>query len=118
MLLAKILGGVIALLIGSYVGIKAAYWLTVAFAAGFMAISFNRIFYYAVAFRLSLLISREVAPVVTFLVLTLLPLFLVVVMGWKIAAVIKFEDWLTPMSNAILGAGYFLTVYIIILNLI
>ena len=118
MLLAKVLGAIICMLVGSIVGIRAAYWLTIAFAAGHMAISFNRLLYWAMASRLSLLIPREVTLVVTFLVLTLLPLFLIVVIGWKIAAVIKFEDWLTSMSNAILGGGYFLTIYIIILNLI
>jgi len=118
MLLAEILGGILIAIIGGRIGLYALYFVTVAFAAGFSALSANKLLFQAMSTRLNLITSKEISIIVTFLFLTLVPILVIVYYGLKIAKKINFSEWLTPVSSAVLGSAYFLTIYIIILYLL
>jgi len=117
MIVIEILAGILVCVAGATIRLPALYHATTAFIAGFLALSSNKLLYIPVSCKLKLITTNEIAVVVTFLVLTLVPLILTIYFGLRIAAWINFDEWLTPVSAAVLGAAYSLIIFIVILYL-
>ena len=118
MIVIKVLAGILVCVAGATIRLPALYHATTSFIAGFAALSSNKLMYTFVSYKLKLITTNEIAVVVTFLVLTLVPLLLTIYFGLRIAAWINFDEWLTPVSSAVLGAAYSLIIFIVILYLI
>lgn len=117
-LLAKILGGILVAIGGSYLGLRVALYATVGFVACFSAWSAMRSFFNATASRLALVVSTPNAEVLAFVLLTVIPAVTIVFAG--LAVLRKFgvgRDNPGPTSNSALGSAYCVTVYIALLQI-
>ncbi len=95
---------------GGRIGLGALLYLTVAAVAGFAAIAVNRAFFSPLAAEFQRMTSPRNAGVISFTILTLVPLVSTGYMGRKLIVMLKIGD-ISPMVNAILGAGFALTIY-------
>ena len=118
MLLAKALGLIVIAVAGAHIGFKGLFFLLTIFCGGFAAVSCLRLFHQQVSTHLSLIIPGDIASVISFLFLALVPLLVTVYLGLGIAKKIDLEGRLTPLSNAILGTGFASSLYLGILRIV
>ena len=119
MLAIKAVLGILVAVAGAHLGLRALLYISIALVAGFAAWSTNRGFFYPISSRFALFTTKENATVITFIMLTLVPLLTVGYFGRILITKLKIDkDVPNKTANSILGCGFALTVYIIILCLI
>lgn len=95
---------------GGRIGLCALLYLTVAAVAGFVTMAANRAFFVPLSTEFQRMTSQQNANVISFIILALVPLVSIGYMGRKFIVMLKVGD-ISPMVNAILGAGFALTIY-------
>jgi hypothetical protein len=103
--------------IGGRLGLSRMLYLTIAFLAGYAAVSLVIGFLEYLKDFLSNFISDPNAMIIGFILLTLPPLLLIPYLGRKLMVKLAIPD-ISPKLDAILGAGYSLAVYVGILQVI
>ncbi len=117
MILLKIFGALACSSIGGIIGMRGLLYLTIAFVAGWSSFALNGAFFQPLTDYLEKLTSRPNAMVLSFLVLTLIPLLSVGYLGRRLAVRLALVESIPPLVYACIGGGYLLALYVIILSL-
>ena len=107
----KIIIGIPVVIICAKIGLRRLLYITIAFIAGFMAVSIvNGMFAHTSSYA-SNFMSPRVARVLTFLILTLIPMLAITYYGRRVMVHLAILETIAPMIDSILGAGFGLTLY-------
>ena len=115
MALVKVLLGILIAVAGGHIGLRALLYISIAFAGGFAAVSCNKGFFSALSSKLSVFTAARNADIITFLVLTLVPLMLIVYLGRRLMVRLSILEDISPAIDHILGSAYALTVFLAVL---
>jgi len=117
MTILKILGALACAAIGGRVGMRGLLYLTIAFIAGWSSFALNRAFFQPLADYFEKLTSRSNSMVLSFLFLTLIPLLSIGYLGRRLAVRLALVESIPPLTNAVIGSGFLLAIYMIILSI-
>jgi len=107
----KIIIGIPVVIICAKIGLRRLLYITLAFIAGFVAVSIvNGMFAHTSSYA-SNFMSKNVAKVLTFLILTLIPMLAITYFGRRVMVRIAILETIAPMIDSILGAGFGITLY-------
>jgi hypothetical protein len=110
-----IIGGIAAFFIGSFIGLRRLLFFSIVGIACFAVVAFVRGFYLFFTTGLKRVTSHQNAMVLTLLMLTLVPLFIVYQLGRRAMIKLHLTESVSPLVNATLGGGYLLAIYLVII---
>ncbi len=103
---------------GGRIGLRMLLYLTVAFLAGFAAVSMNRAFFSQLSTQFQTVTSQQNANVLSFIILALIPLISIGYLGRRLIVLLNVDEDISDTVNAVLGSGYALAIYVTVLYLI
>ena len=118
-IVAKTLGGILCIVAGAHIGLRIMMYLSLGFLAGFSSWTANRSFFHGVSSRFAVFTTPETAVVITYFILTVLPLVTVIFLGR--IALVKLQiskDSPGKVADKVLGGGYSLAAYLCILVMV
>lgn len=114
-----IIGSIPFGLLGGWIGLRSLLYVIVAFIAGFAAVAANIALFDSVSEFLFQFTEGGVNDVLTFLLLTMIPLVSIGYKGRKIVAEnLKIPETISVTVNKILGGGFLATIFIVIAMII
>ena len=116
--LLMIIIGIGVAVAGGRIGLRALLYISVAFVAGFGSVSAIKGFFGPLSSQLAAITSQENAKVISFIILSLTPLISISYLGRRLIVLLNIDDDIPLMINSILGAGYAVAIYIIVLHII
>lgn len=112
----KVLLGIGVAVAGGLIGLRLLLYLTVAVLAVFAAVSLNRAFFTPLSEQFQAITSSQNADVISFIILALIPLISIGYLGRRFVGVLRVDEETLPYPvNAILGSGYAMAVYAVML---
>lgn len=114
----KVVIGIFIAVVAGRLGITRLMYITLTFVSVFAAVSATKAFFTPLSSQLESITSHEFAAVLSFIILALAPLITIGYLGRKLINAINVdEDDISPMANAVLGAGYAVGVYLVLVAL-
>ena len=114
MIVVQIILSVGALIGGGYVGLRRLLFATLAFLGGFSAYASVKAFYFPLGGWFAQFMRQENAAVITLVLLIFIPLLAIFWLGRRLMVKLAWTDNVPPMIDATLGAGYSLTLFLIL----
>lgn len=115
----KAIIGIVAAVAGGLIGMWLLMYVTVALLALFAAVSLNKAFFSQLSFQFQEITSKPNAQIISFAILTVLPIVSIAYVGRFIITRLNMDqDTLTPPLNSVLGSGYAVALYLVVLYII
>ena len=112
----EVLLGIGVAVAGGLIGLRLLLYLTVAGLAVFAAVSLNRAFFAPLSEQFQAITSAQNANAISFIILALVPLISIGYLGRRFMDVLGGDEETLPYPvNAILGSGYAMAVYAVML---
>jgi hypothetical protein len=109
------IGAIVVFVIGGLIGLRRLLFFTIVAIACFTVVAIVRGFYHFFVTGLKKVTSHQNAMVLTLLMLTLVPLFMVYQLGRRAMIKLRVTESVSPLVNATLGGGYLLAIYLVII---
>ena len=113
----QILFGLGLACLGGKIGIRKLLYATCAAIAAYAAVAANKAYFGTLSMHLRLHMSSANAAVFSIIILSLIPLLSIGYWGRKLIVRLQINEKISPTIDAILGSGYLLTIYLIIISL-
>ena len=115
----KVILGIGVAVAGGLIGLHLLLYLTLTFLAGFTAFAINRAFFSELSKQFQAITSEQNSRVISFMILAVVPVVSIGYAGRRLIATLGLgQDELQDQVNAILGSGYAVAVYTVILCIV
>jgi ABC-type nickel/cobalt efflux system permease component RcnA len=112
-----ILMGLGVAVVGAYLRLSTLLYITVAFLAGFTAISLTTACFGVLTSHFATVTSRPNAAIISFVLLGLMPALFLFFAGRQVISRITKAEF-SPLIDAILGSAYAISIYLALLQII
>ena len=102
---------------GGLIGLRALLYISVAGVAGYASVASNAAFFASLTEQFGHAVSPTNAGVISFMILTLLPLISIGYLGRKMIVRLNVAE-IHKVVDAILGTGYMLAIYIAVICIV
>lgn len=112
--LVKIFIGFVITIAGGYLGLRILLFISTAFVAGFLSVALTKGFFSQMSSYFESFTSAGNASVLSVFILALPPLLIVGYLGRMLVARLGVIESMSKMVDSVLGAGYFLSIFIVV----
>jgi hypothetical protein len=117
-LVIKILIGICLAVIGGRIGLRRMFIISMAFVSGFVSVTFVRAFASTVTSMIEVIASHITSTIISYLVLSIPPLLIIPFYGRKLMVNLGIVEDLSVSLDAIIGAGFTISLYLALLQII
>lgn len=111
---AKVFIGFAVTIAGGYLGLRILLYVSIAFVAGFFSVAFTKGFFSQLSSHFESFTSGANAGILSVLILALPPLLIVGFLGRRLVARLGVIESMSKIVDSVLGAGYFLSIFIVV----